>query len=234
MIELRAVDERQALLRLEHDGLEPGAASACAGRHAPALEDALALADERERQVGERGEIAARADRALRRDERVDAAVEQRDQALERLEPDAGVALGEHVGAQQHQRARLGLLERRADARGVRAHQVHLQLAQAVVGDADLGEAAEAGGDAVDDVAARDRGVHDLSRGANGRAGESSSASGRRSRATASSPARSSEPPSITSAAVWGARLIGRGLHASTRIAPCWPVAARQRRMSGS
>ena len=64
------------------------------------------------------------------------AAVEHRDEPLERLEPHAREALGQHVRAQQHERARLGLAERLADARGVAAHQVQLQLAQLLARDA--------------------------------------------------------------------------------------------------
>ena len=42
------------------------------------------------------------------------------------------IALGQHVRAQQHERARLRLVQRLADAGGVAAHQVELQLAQAL------------------------------------------------------------------------------------------------------
>ena len=86
----------------------------------------------------------------------MDAPVQHRDEQLERLEAHAGEAAGQHVRAQQHQRARLGVAERRPDARRVRAQQVDLQLAQAVERDLDVGEVAEAGRHAVDDRAAGD------------------------------------------------------------------------------
>jgi len=163
--ELRAVDEREALLGPEHQRLEPGGGERKGGGLAAPGHDALALADEREREVGERRQVAAGPDRSLRWDHGQDVSIEQRDELLERLEPDAREALRQHVRAQQHERPRLGRSERRADARGVRAHQVHLQLAQPIVRDADVGEVAEAGRHAVDDVAARNGRVDHAPRG---------------------------------------------------------------------
>ncbi len=78
-----------------------------------------------------------------------------------------------------------------AHARGVRADEVELQLAQAVEGDVDVGEVAEAGGHAVDDRAARDRVVHDAPRGPDRRRGPRRRARRRSpARATDSSPGR--------------------------------------------
>ena len=67
---------------------------------------AVAFADQHERQMGERREVAARADRSAARARRGwTPAVEQREQVLERRAPDAREALGQHVGAQRHRRA---------------------------------------------------------------------------------------------------------------------------------
>ena len=115
--------------------------------------------------MSEGGEIAAGPDRSLRGDERMDAAVQHLDQQLERLETHAREAARQHVRAQQHERARLRLAERCADAGRMRAKQVQLQLAQAVERNPDVGEAAEAGRDAVDDGAASDGVVDHLPRG---------------------------------------------------------------------
>src|SRR5205809_937681 len=65
----------------------------------------LALADEWERQVRERSEIAAGADGAACRDVRHDAAVEALEQQLDRLDPCARVPLRQCVRAQEHRRA---------------------------------------------------------------------------------------------------------------------------------
>ena len=149
---LRAVDEREPFLGPERDRRSPAAASASrpptsVGRVA---DRGLALADEDERQVGERREIAARADRAAARHARVDAVVEQVEQPLERLAPDAGEALGEHVRAQRHRGAHGADRQRVADAGGVAAQQVHLQRAERVARDGRSRRARRTRVDAVD------------------------------------------------------------------------------------
>ena len=85
---------------------------------------------EHEREVRQRREVAAGADRAAARHARMDAAVEQREQRLERLDADAGEALRQHVGAQRHRRAHRAHRQRLADAGGVAAQQVELQRAR--------------------------------------------------------------------------------------------------------
>ena len=120
VIELRAVDERQAFLRLEHDGREPDAAQRFGGGHAPALEVGT-----RPRRSSASARWASGARSPLAPTEPCEGttgctprlSIATRRSSVSRRMP--RVALGEHVGAQQHQRARLGLRERRADARGV-------------------------------------------------------------------------------------------------------------------
>ena len=73
-------------------GARPAARSASAPGTRPAVDDRLAFADEHEREVRERREVAAGADRAAARHDRVHAGVEQRDQRIERARADAGVA----------------------------------------------------------------------------------------------------------------------------------------------
>ena len=143
---------------------EAGARSASAtGPRRPSWH-AVAFADQRQREVGEGRQVAAGPHGALRRDDGVDARVQHRDQEVEGLGPDAAEALGQHVRAQHHEGARLRLVQRLADAGGVAAHQVELELAQLVARDDDVGEVAEAGVDAVDDLAARDRVVDHAAR----------------------------------------------------------------------
>ena len=79
------------------------------------------------------------------------------DQRLEDDVAGARVALGEHVGAQQHQRpGRLGP-DGLPDAAAVAQHQVALQFDDIVAGDGHVRELAEAGGDAVDHPAVGDQ-----------------------------------------------------------------------------
>ena len=98
----------------------------------------------------ERREVAARADRAAARHERVHAAVEQLDEALERGAANAGEALGEHVRAQRHRRAHRAHRQRLADAGRMAAQQIELQRAERAARNRRLRQRAEAGVDAVD------------------------------------------------------------------------------------
>ena len=124
----------------------------------------VALADERERQVRERREIAAGADRAAAGYARMNLAIEQGEQCLERLEADAGEAFREHVGPQRHRRAHRPHRQRLADTGCMAAQQVQLQCRQIGLVDARLGEVAEAGVDAVNGRIARGLGIHHRAR----------------------------------------------------------------------
>ena len=66
--------------------------------------------------IGERRKIARGADRALLRDDRMQAGIEEADEPLDELERGAGIVRGEGIGAQQHRRAGHVLGEGLADA----------------------------------------------------------------------------------------------------------------------
>ena len=131
------------------DRLEPDARERLEARQPLAVDERLALADERQREMRERREIARRADRAAARHDRQHAAVEALEQQLDRLDARAGVALRERVRAQQHRRAHDLVRVRLPDAARVRAQQPQLQLLGQLLGDRAVDEAAEAGVDAV-------------------------------------------------------------------------------------
>ena len=95
---LRAVDEGEAFLRRERYRPQTGLGERVG---AGASVERVAFADEHQRQVRERGEVAAGADRSARRHAGVHAGVEQRDERLDGLDANSGVALGEHVRAQR-------------------------------------------------------------------------------------------------------------------------------------
>ena len=163
---LRAVDQRQAFLGLQDEGREAGAREPFGARHLDAAGAHPSLAEERQRQVGERGEVAARPHRAAARHDRQHLLVEQREQGLDHLRPHARVAAGQGVGAQQEHAAHRGVAQRLPHSGGVREEEPLLEECQLVVGDAHPRQVAEAGVDAVDRLAARDR---PLDRGAPGR-----------------------------------------------------------------
>ena len=115
-------------------GSRPGRRERVRARQQLAVEPRLALADQRQREVRERREVAARADRAAARDARQHAAVEALEQQLDGLDARARVALRERVRAQEHRRAndlvRVGL----ADAAGVAAQEPQLELLGQLLG----------------------------------------------------------------------------------------------------
>ncbi len=145
--ELRAVDEREAFLRAELDRRQAVRGERREPGHAV---HRFALADQHQREVRERREIAAGPHRAAARHARVHAVVEQREQRVERLDADAGISFRQHVGAQRHRRAHRAHRERRIDAGGMTAQQVQLQLREVGLVDPRFREIAEAGVHAVD------------------------------------------------------------------------------------
>ncbi len=149
---LRAVDEGEPFLRFERHGLEPGGTEGVpAGERGGAVAGGrLSFADQHQREMRQRSQVAARADRAPARHLRVHAAVEQVDQAFERDAADAGESFGEHVGAQRHRRAHRANGERLADAGRVAAEQIELERAERAARNGGVGQRAEAGVDPVD------------------------------------------------------------------------------------
>ena len=147
--ELRAVDQREALLRLEPDRCEADRGECFAPGHARAVGPRLALADERKREVRERREVAAGADRTAARHVRQHAAVQAVDEQLHGLDPRARAALRERVRAQQHRRAHDLVRIRLADTARVASQQSQLKLLRELLRDRLGHEAAEAGVDAV-------------------------------------------------------------------------------------
>ncbi|MCY1172819.1 hypothetical protein D9M73_129630 [compost metagenome] len=97
----------------------------------------------------QRGEVAGSADRALQRDVRVDLGVDQGEQRVDHLAADAGEAARQAVDLEQHDQAHHGVVQRLADAGGVRQHQRTLQVFQVMAGDAGRRQQAETGVDAV-------------------------------------------------------------------------------------
>ena len=149
---LRAVDQREPLLRAEVDRRQAGTRERRgAVEHGGIVAGGRqAFADQDQRQVRERREVAAGPDRAAARHDRVDARVQHGDQQIQRRAPDARESLRQHVRAKRHHRAYGRHAQRRVDARRVAPQQIALQLAERALLDLDFGERSEAGVDAVD------------------------------------------------------------------------------------
>ena len=99
--------------------------------------------------MGERGQVARRAHRPSRRDDREHAAAEALEQELHRLHARARMPLRERVCSQEHRRADDLVGVRLADPAGVAAQQPQLELLRQLPRDPLRDEAAEAGVDAV-------------------------------------------------------------------------------------
>ena len=110
---------------------------------------AFAFADQCQRQVRQRRKIAARSHASLRWNHRSHAAIEHLAEGVDDDGAHAGVAFRQRVGAQQHHGARVGERKRFADADGVRAHQVDLQLADLIADDVHIAQLAHARRDRV-------------------------------------------------------------------------------------
>src|SRR5512147_246956 len=121
--------------------------------------------------MGQRSEVATGSHRALGWDHGEYVGIEKPHERLDGLEPGARATAGEDVDAQRHEGPGLGLAEGLADARGVRAHEVLLQLAELLVRDDDVGEVSKARRDAVDDAGFSDGAVHHLTRAGDAVAG---------------------------------------------------------------
>ncbi len=169
---LGAVDEADAFFGVKIDGVDTGALQGFGAGENFAIEFRLAFADQDQRHVGERRQIAARAHAALRRNHGRDAAIEKIAEALGYQGTDAGVAFGKHVGADQHHGAHNLARERLADAHAVRADDIALELVELVARDAHIGEQPHAGIDRINGIVAggeaideRSGTIHLLARG---------------------------------------------------------------------
>ena len=158
---LRAIDQRDRLLGFEHQRLDLRALERVAAGNARAFfVDAFSFANQGQREMRQRSEISARADAALRRHKRSDAAVEH---FAERVDDDGahtGITFGKRVCPQQHHGASFGNGQRLADADSMRAHEIHLQLADLIAGDAHVAEFAHASGDGIRQLIVCDQRVH--------------------------------------------------------------------------
>jgi hypothetical protein len=144
----------EALLRLQDARARARPRQRIGTGDAAPLHERLTFADERQREMGERREITARADRSTRRHDRHDAAAERGEEKLDRLDSRPGVALRDRVRAKEHRRPDDLVRVRLPDAAGVAAEEAKLQLLRLLLRNRLGDEAAEPGVDAVRVLAA--------------------------------------------------------------------------------
>ena len=152
---LSPVDERQAFLGRQFEGLEADLVQNIDGRHRTAHVDP-AVTHQRRNKVSQRREVATSPDAALRGDDGHRIMIEQRLQGFDHDRPHTRMTAAEAEQLQHdhqpHHVAREGVAEPGA----VRQDQVGLQLGKAVVRNTRVGEETEAGVDAVDRLATGD------------------------------------------------------------------------------
>jgi hypothetical protein len=119
---LRPVEQRQPFLRREAQRLQPGLAERHERRQHLTVQLDRAAADQRQREVRQRCQIAGRTNGALRRHDRVDAGSQQGQQQVDDLGTAAAVPQRQGVRAEQQHRPHDLARERRTDAGRV-AHQ---------------------------------------------------------------------------------------------------------------
>ena len=160
--QLGPVEEREALLRLEDERLQALLPEGQERRHDVAAELHLAAPDQRQREVGQRRQVARGARRspgpARRGGCRAPGSASRRSTSSRAA---ARVAEGQGVRPQEEHRPDDVARERRPDADRVAREQVLLEAAGVGRRDEGRGEVAEAGRDPVDDLAGRDEALDD-------------------------------------------------------------------------
>ncbi|MBW8701257.1 hypothetical protein MBT84_16760 [Streptomyces sp. MBT84] len=158
-----AVEEGEALLLVQFDGVDAVLGEEFGGRpHHTVGTFRLALAQERQRTVGQRGQIAGAAERAVLVHDRGDPGVEHVGHGLRHLGADAGVPGADGLQPQEHQGPHDLALHPRPDAGRVRADDVALQLRAQFRADVPGGQRTEPGADPVHGFRLRRQRVHDL------------------------------------------------------------------------
>ena len=162
--ELRPVHEREAFLRLQAKRLEARARERLGAREKLAVKHCPSFADERQREMRQRSEVAAGADRAAARHLRQDPAIEKVEQPLGDLRTSSRVPLRERVGAHEQRGADDLVGVRLADAARMAAQQPELELLGQLSRHARRDEPPESRGHAVGRPFCRNRPVDDFSR----------------------------------------------------------------------
>ena len=149
---LRSIDQRHALFRRELDRLEPGRLERLRSRAALPFGHRFAFADQHQRGVRERGEVAGRSDAPVSRDDRMDPPIQHVAKQVDHVCSHAGMSGRERIRAEQQDRAHHVFGKRGADAHRVASHEVTLQSAQIPVRHAHSRKIAETGVHAVDGI----------------------------------------------------------------------------------
>src|SRR5437868_1343816 len=86
------VEKRETFFHFQRDGLDVGELQGFTARHPLTFVKGFAFADDRERQMSERREVAARSDRTFFGNDRMNSALKHRNQSFDNERPRATVA----------------------------------------------------------------------------------------------------------------------------------------------
>ena len=117
------------------DRLEAGCRKCIHCGHQAAVYADFTLTDQRASHMRERRQIAGGANRAARRNARVDVVVDQLAEQFDEFDPHAGKAFRKRDDFHEHDEPNDIVVEILADADSMRAHQVCLQVCQFIVAD---------------------------------------------------------------------------------------------------
>ena len=148
--QVRAVEQREPLFRLEDERGHARAGQRLGGGKLPVAGPGRPFAEQAERHVGERRQVARRAHRPELGDDGMDPLIEAGHDRLDDDGPHAGRTARERSREQQHDRAHVRLFERRANARGMAQDEVSLEVGALAMRNDDVLELADPGRDAVD------------------------------------------------------------------------------------
>ena len=120
-------------------------------RNARSAPPAITFTNDAECQVGQRRQIATRADRSFLRDDRVNPMFQHPEQGLNQFDAAAAMPERQHVRAQEHHRARLRLGEWRSYPAAMAPHQIQLQDFEIGRRNVNIRQSAESGVHSVND-----------------------------------------------------------------------------------
>ena len=125
---MRAVQQGEAFFCFESYRRDSGALQRGGAIQNFSVVIRAAFADDHLSEVGQWREIAGSSHGTLRGNQRVNFGVEHFAEGVDDVRANAAEAFGERVGAEEHHGAGFGFAERFANAAGMRAHEIYLQL----------------------------------------------------------------------------------------------------------
>ncbi|MCY1401799.1 hypothetical protein D9M71_169230 [compost metagenome] len=146
---LRTIEQCQAFLGRQGQGLQAGHSQRFGSLQPLPLVAGLAFAQQHQRHVRQRGQVAGSTDRTLERDVWIHLGVDQGNQRIDHFTTNARETTAQAVDLEHHDQAAQRVADRLADAGGMGQHQRALQVFQVGAGNAGGSQQAEPCVDAI-------------------------------------------------------------------------------------